>query len=54
MSYNINNKDQRFSEIQSTIGDIIIKYAELLHGYINHFTENIYIQKRETYNYTFY
>lgn len=53
MSYNINNKDQRFSEIQNTIGEIIIKYAELLHGYMNHFTENIYIQKRETYNYTF-
>jgi len=51
MSYNINNKEQRFSEIQNTIGEIFIKHTELINAYIAHFIENIYIQKRETYNY---
>ena len=51
MSYNINNKEQRFSEIQNTISEVFIKHTELINAYIDHFTENIYIQKQETYNY---
>jgi len=51
MSYNINNKEQRYSEKQNTINEVFVKHTELINAYILHFMENIYIQKRETYNY---
>ena len=50
MSYSITNKEQRFSDIQNT-SELFVKHTELINAYLAHFFDNIYIQKKETYNY---